>query len=320
MPRFQINIVFLSFGGAVGRQYGDGFLETDFLKTLALVAETGSMAEASRRLSITPAAVAHQLRALEKDVGAPLTVRAGRSVGLTTEGRTVLSHSQTLLSELAELRAAVHRPAMQGTLRLGVINSALNVFIPDVLGRYAVARPDVRVQVHAGISHKLFHQLQEDQIDIAVCQAPPFTLPKAFGWIPVREEPLVVWAHESLRRRTPLELLRTQPFIRYDRNLGGGKQATAYLQKHDIVPDEKFELDSLATIALLVHRRFGVSLVPDVSSSLIDSLDVVALPLGDDTSRRTFGMMWKRSTEQSALVDAWLAESRAVLAGEPSRF
>ena len=55
-------------------------METSFLNSFVLVAETGSMAEAARRQGITPAAVAQQVRALERELNATLVARAGRTV------------------------------------------------------------------------------------------------------------------------------------------------------------------------------------------------------------------------------------------------
>ncbi|MFC3337421.1 LysR substrate-binding domain-containing protein [Paracandidimonas soli] len=286
-------------------------METDFLKTLALVAEVGSMAEASRRLSITPAAVAHQIRTIEQDLGMALIVRAGRSVVLTGAGHLVLKQSQTLLADLARLRASVQQSSAGGELRMGVINSALHTFLPDMLGLYQAHHPEVRLHVHAGVSHQIFHQLQEDEIDIAICLHPPFALPKMFGWMPMREEPLVVLAHKSLADQPALDLLRTQPFIRYDRHLGGGKQAAAYLRRHEIVPNENFELDSLVAIALMVDRRLGVSLVPQFSSPLTAPLDIAVVPV-PDASSRVFGILWKRASARSALIQDLLAQARGL--------
>ena len=42
-------------------------METSYLHSFLLVVETGSMAEAARRLDITAAAVAQQIRILERD-------------------------------------------------------------------------------------------------------------------------------------------------------------------------------------------------------------------------------------------------------------
>jgi DNA-binding transcriptional LysR family regulator len=55
-------------------------MDTRFLESFVIVAETGSIAEAARRLNLTPAAVAQQLRALGQEIGNGLVVRAGRTV------------------------------------------------------------------------------------------------------------------------------------------------------------------------------------------------------------------------------------------------
>ncbi|MBB5217269.1 LysR substrate-binding domain-containing protein [Parapusillimonas granuli] len=287
-------------------------METDYLKTFSLVAELGSMAEASRRLGITPAAVAHHIRKIEKDLGIAVVTRAGRSVVPTVAGHQLLGKSRPLLSELANLRASLQRSDIEGELRLGVINSALHTFLPDILNQYGTEYPKVRARVHAGTSYQLFHQLQEGLVDAAICQHPPFALPKAFGWLPLREEPLVVLAHRSLADQPPLDLLRTERYLRYDRRLGGGRLADDYLRRHEIAPDESFELDSLLTIALMVDRRLGVSLVPNFGSPLIASLDIAAIALDDAPGARVFGVIWKRSTEREALVRALLSMARGM--------
>jgi DNA-binding transcriptional LysR family regulator len=65
-------------------------METRFLETFVLVAELGSLAEASRRLGITPVAVAQRMQALEDEVGAQLLIRAGRRVKPTQAGYAIL--------------------------------------------------------------------------------------------------------------------------------------------------------------------------------------------------------------------------------------
>jgi len=51
---------------------------------------TGSFQEAARRLAVTPSAVSHQVRALERFLGTPLFVREARRVRLNAEGRAFL--------------------------------------------------------------------------------------------------------------------------------------------------------------------------------------------------------------------------------------
>jgi DNA-binding transcriptional LysR family regulator len=100
----------------------------------------------------------------------------------------------------------------------------------------------------------------------------------------------------------PHELLRREPFIRYDRTLGGGKQADQYLRAARIVPRELFELNALMAIAMMVDRGLGVSLVPDIVSPMTSALSVARLALPVRTEPRRFGMVWQRASPRARLI------------------
>ncbi|WP_164119512.1 LysR family transcriptional regulator, partial [Stenotrophomonas maltophilia] len=65
-------------------------MDTRFLESFVTVVDKGSIAEAARRLHLTPAAVAQRLRALESEIGKPLVSRAGRTVKPTETGIAML--------------------------------------------------------------------------------------------------------------------------------------------------------------------------------------------------------------------------------------
>ena len=275
-------------------------METDFLKTFTRIAELGSMAEAARDMGLTPAAVAHQIKALEKDLGVTLIARSGRTVVPTAAGYRLLEKARPVLADMNGLRALVQESAMQGELRLGVINSALHTLIPEMLERYCRKYPDVHVHVHADVSPQLLHQLQEDIIDLAVCQHPAFDLPKTLGWSLLREEALIVIAHKSLQREPPLHLLKTQPFIRYDRSSFGGRLVDLFLKKQHIVVREAIELDEMDAIANLVRSGLGVALVPRTRQ--FDAHGLKVDTLGDAGFKRDIGVVAPPPAEAGSLA------------------
>lgn len=281
-------------------------METSFLQSFVLVAETGSMAEAARRQGVTPAAIAQQVRTLERELGATLVARAGRTVTPTSAGHRLLERAGQLLGDVRSLQTLVREDVVTGELRLGAINSALHTLLPKILGSLARAYPDVTVFIRSGLSQDLVEAVRQDQIDAAICLHPEFALSKSMAWTQLREEPLVVLVPTRLAKEDPLALLKREPFLRYDRTLGGGKQADAYLRGHGIVPQERFELSSLLAIAMMVHEGLGVSLVPDMDSPLMAGLDVVRIPLMDLLEPRRFGVLWRRGASRSRLVAAFL--------------
>ena len=285
-------------------------METDFLKSLVLVADTGSIAEAARRQGLTPAAVAQHVRALERDLGAALVARAGRTVMPTPAGNRLLLRARDILKEVSDLPTLVSDDSVAGELRLGAINTALHTLLPQLLGQLAKTYPDVTVFIQSGISLQLFEAVRNDELDAAVCLHPEFALVKAMQWELLREEPLIVLAPAELRNEDPMALLRTQPLLRYDRALGGGKLADRYLRKNGIVPIERFELSSLLAIAMMVNEGLGVSLVPDIDSPLTAGLKLAKLPLPDSAELRRFGVLWRRGSVRARLVSAFLDQAR----------
>ena len=291
-------------------------MDVAFLANLLLVVDSGSMAEAARRIGVTPAAVAQQVQALERELGVEVLVRSGRTVTPTEACHRVIERGRDLVREFAELKAFALEGEAAGELRIGTITTALLSLVPDVLSGFATSFPHAKVLIRAGTSMELYEALQRGDVDVAVSLHPPFTLPKAYAWHLLREEPIVVLAPSRFAAHDPHELLAREPFIRYDRSLGGGKQADQYLRAAKIVPHELFELNSLMAIAIMVDRGLGVSLVPDIVSPLTTHLNVAKLTLPVQTEPRRFGMLWHRASPRGRLISGFLACADAVLEGE----
>lgn len=288
-------------------------MDTDFLKTFVAVADQGSMAAAARLLNITSAAVAQQIRTLEREIGAPLIARAGRTVCVTEPGARILQRARDLLRDAADLRTVANDDEAAGELRLGAGTNALTGLLPDVLARMVARHPKIQVFIKPGYSPELHRAVENGEIDAAIVLQAPFALPKTCGWELLREEPLVVLAPRAMAGRDPHELLASEPLIRYDRQQWGGRQADLYLRQAGIVPRERFELNALNAIAVMVDRGLGVSLVPDWMRPWPEGLDLIRLPLPNRFEPRRVGIVWSRSTIRIRLVTEFLQESRAAM-------
>ena len=193
-------------------------MDTQFLNTFVTVVDQGSMAAAARVLNITPAAVAQQVRTIERELGAQLIGRVGRTVSVTEEGARILESARTLLRGVADLRSIASDSTISGELKLGACPTALAGMLPDVLARMVEAFPQINVFIQPGYSADLYRAVENNDLDAAVVLQAPFPLPKTCEWRLLREEPLVVLAPERMAGRDPHELLANEPLIRYDRH------------------------------------------------------------------------------------------------------
>ncbi|EHP43781.1 LysR family transcriptional regulator [Cupriavidus basilensis OR16] len=285
-------------------------METAYLNAFLVVVDTGSLAQAARRLNVTPAAIAQQVHVLERELGTSLLGRAGRTVAPTESGVRLAERARSLLRDFNHLRDWVNEAEAPRELRLGTINTALHSLLPETLSGFAAEHPGVSVFIQSDKSAALYDAVKNAELDAAVCLHPPFALPKTIVWELLREEPLVVLAPARLARRDPHELLRTEPLIRYDRSVGGGKQADRYLRQAGITAHERFELSSLVAIAMMVDRGLGVSLAPDIASPLTAGLRIAKLKLPEATEPRRFGILWQRASTRTPLILSLLRHAR----------
>ena len=266
------------------------------------------MAAAARSLNLSASAVAQQLRTLERELDVPLLIRIGRTVKVTDQGSRILNHARQLVRDSANLRGLAHDGSIGGELRLGACSTALIGILPDLMAKVSVNYPDIRFRVESANSVQLYTQMLAGNLDAACVLEAPYSLPKTCEWLLMREEPLIVLAPVRLANADPLDLLRNEPFIRYDRNKWGGRGPDKYLRELGIQPHERYEVDMLQAIAVMVDRGLGVSLVPDWSAPWPAGLDIVRLTLPDRRIGRRIGIAWSRSSIRIKLVNALLAE------------
>lgn len=282
-------------------------MDSRYLQSFVYVIELGSIAEAARRLDLTPAAVAQRVKMLEDELGAKLVRRNGRTVGMTEAGERILDRARSVLHGIRDLRSdLVDASMLAGQLRLGGTPTMMTGLIPDALAQLLARHPQIDIYLDPANSINLYRKVIHGELDAAVLVRPLADLPKSCDWHTFREEPLVLLTPASMRVTDVHATLESEPFVRYDRNAVGGQLADAYLRQHSLRPRQRCELDGLDAIAVLVDRGLGVSLVPDWLSSRFADLSLAKWPLPHAFPKRTVGLLWNRSSARIRLVRAFL--------------
>lgn len=146
-------------------------VDLDLLRTFLAVVETGSFAAAAEQLGCTQPAVSLQIKRLETMFDQELIERA-RPARATEPGQTVLGYARRMLRLNDELLDRF-APSRQGVvLRVGIPNDFSVAMLPMALSRFAMAEPNIVLDMQSELSQNLLDGLKAGKFDLVVAMTP----------------------------------------------------------------------------------------------------------------------------------------------------
>ena len=139
------------------------------LEVLKAVAETGSMAQAGRRLFMTGPGITQQVQQLEKTLGMPVFDRLGRRLQLTAAGERALAAANEVHSRLGVLAKEMDalRKRDDGTLHLGILATATHI-LPPLLAEFRRRAPGIAVHMAVSSREELSRHVLDGDVDLAL--------------------------------------------------------------------------------------------------------------------------------------------------------
>src|SRR5215470_1402598 len=261
------------------------------------VAETLHFGRAAEQLAMSQPPLSQAILQLERQLGVALFDRSGRKVTLTETGRVFAAECRTLVAaaQHAQEIATQAEAGLAGTLRIGLVTSALSEPLLSTLAAFRHARPRVYLQITEVDTASGQQALLRHEIDIAVIR--PST--------PVRGLRIQPWRHDEFvvalppghplaaDDPSPVHLARfaDEPWVwlRREASPDYHDQLMATCRRAGFSPGIRHLANSISTQLAMAAAGLGVSLVPNVSVQqiqptapyrpLTDRADIVELSL-----------------------------------------
>jgi len=135
------------------------------LRAFEVAARHLSIARAADELHVTPAAVSHQIRALEDHLGTSVFRRNGRNLLLTDAGQACLPGIRDAFDQLARAVEAIDKVGEAGILTVSVAPSFAAKWLVPRLSGFTDRHPEIDVRVAATMALTDF---ATDDVDIAI--------------------------------------------------------------------------------------------------------------------------------------------------------
>jgi DNA-binding transcriptional LysR family regulator len=278
---------------------------------------SGTLARAADELGFTASAVSQQIKRLERQVGVPVLVPAGRGVVLTPAGQAIVDSAPEVFQALercAEAARSVSQGAPRGVLRVAAFSTAIRGLLAPAMLRLSTRCPDLRVHVTEQDPDQALHSVDAGTADLALvhdADGLPAPLPSSLTQRHV---------HTDVG---DVVMNRTHPLVRLGPPLAGtdlagyawvtsppGSVCHQWFRRlfADAPEDPHIRhlADDFATQLSLVASCDVIALIPRLARPPLGK-GLVSRPLRRQTKREVHAA-WRRSANASPAIQAVLAE------------
>ncbi|GAA2649478.1 LysR family transcriptional regulator [Streptomyces vastus] len=263
-------------------------MELRHLQHFVAVAEDQHFTRAAERLMVSQSGLSASIRALERELRAPLFVRTTRRVTLTEAGRALLTEAERILAQVRAARDAVAavQGVLRGTLSLGTEQCIAGVCVGPLLAAFRRRHPDVEIRLRQAGSGALAEEVAAGRLDLAFAVTTQADTDQ-LRCLPLTSEPMTVLCHPAHRLAeggavTP-EDLGGEDFVDFHPDWGPRRTTDSVFAAAGVHRTVALEVNDVHSLLDLVQEDLGIAVVPRHFGQKRAASALTALPLKDVT-------------------------------------
>ncbi|MBX6768416.1 MAG: LysR family transcriptional regulator, partial [Actinomadura rubrobrunea] len=249
-------------------------MELRQLEYFVAVAEERNFTRAAERVRISQSGVSAQIRRLERELGAELFDRSGRTAALTVAGKAALEHARAALAAAHAMGQAVGEVTdlIRGRLAVGMVVGCTVTPLFDALAGFHRAHPGVEIALLEDGSDRLMDGVRDGALDLALVGTATAE-PDGLHALTVSSERLVAVVpagHPLADRRTvALGDLDGRPVVCMPPGTGLRTVFDRGCAARGVRPVVAFEASAADAVAALAARGLGVGIL---STSMAEAM------------------------------------------------
>jgi DNA-binding transcriptional LysR family regulator len=237
----------------------------------------------AQKLYITQPALTYRIKHLEEKFRVKLVLRTKRGIDFTPEGEYLLSHAQTMLSRLQEVRDTIldmgHE--VRGSLRLGVSSNYALYRLPKLLKLFLEDYPEVKVNVNTGWSSRIVKLKESKEVQIGIIRG-------EHNWhgqkLLLNEEKLCIISKTPIE----MEILPSLQRISYKTDISLRNNIETWWRERFKEPSiVSMTVDRIETCKEMVRFGLGYAIIPKLVLGNTENLFTI-----DIEEDRTFRKTW----------------------------
>ena len=255
------------------------------------VVEAGSITHGAERAHLALAAASTRIRNMEDALGAALLTRGRAGVTPTQAGRTLLQHARSILRQSERLHEdlGAYGGGLAGQIRVLSNTNALTEFLPEALGSFLAAHPNVSVDLEERLSDEIVGLIAEGVADLGIVAGTVDA--GGLETFPFRRDRfvLVVARDHTLARRAKIgfENVLEHDFVGLDRASALQRFLATKAVRIGRPLRLRVQLRSFDAVCRMVECKVGIGIVPETTARrVMKTMAIAVVPLTDSWAVR----------------------------------
>ncbi|WP_372482501.1 LysR family transcriptional regulator [Streptomyces bambusae] len=263
------------------------------LAYFAAVARHEHVTRAAQELGVPQPTLSRAMVRLEQDLGVALFARKGRTVTLTTAGRTFLASAERAIGEIGRAAESVRADAdpAAGKVAFGFLHTLGSETVPGLIRAFRADHPKVRFSLVQNYGEAMLERLRAGELDLCLTSPVPDAPDLAARRLDEQRLRLVVPDDHRLagRKRIRLAEAADETFVTLEPGYGLRRITDDLCAEAGFSPRVAFEGEEAETLRGLVAAGLGVALLPPPA---VARPGVVELTVTAPRAVREIGVAW----------------------------
>lgn len=273
-------------------------IDVTTLQLFVAVCELGSIGRAAEREAIAPSAASKRLSDLEAVLETQLLYRHTRGVDLTPAGESLLHHARAVLASFQRMQGDLSEYAggVRGHVRMHANISAIVQFLPEDLGAFVAAHPQVKIDLEEHLSLEVLRAVREGMTDLGICNADVLASSHGLQMRPYRQDELVlvVPCDHALAGRKSLGFEEALAFDHVGLHSNSSIQLAMSRAAAALggAVRLRIQVTGLDAMCRMILNRLGIGVMPRRAFELVQGVGpLIALALSDPWAARRISLV-----------------------------
>lgn len=241
-------------------------MEIRKFKTFKKIVELKSFSKAAESLYYGKSTVSEHIQSLEREVGAPLFDRLGKTISVTDTGNELYKYVVELLNTYDMIKnISVDKVDTKGELNIGISESLVIYRLNSGLSQFNHVYPNVNLKIISDNCSKLRERLYTGELDLIITLEPKMDFEDLITHKISDENLIFISGKEfdvkDINRGNKSEI-ENKCFIFTEKECSLRQVFQNYLYNIDVLPLRMLEFSSIEAVKQCVVSNLGVSLLP----------------------------------------------------------